>query len=50
MYGAPDKRLDGAMPFEGLYLCGTDQGFVGIIGAILSGITMANRWCLAEAP
>jgi hypothetical protein len=27
-------------------LCGTDQGFVGIIGAIMSGISIANRHCL----
>jgi hypothetical protein len=46
VYGAPDKQLDGATPFQNLYLCGTDQGFVGIIGAIVSGITMANRHCL----
>jgi len=24
-------------------LCGTDQGFVGIIGAMFSGILVANR-------
>ncbi len=46
VYGAPQKRLDGTTPFENLYLCGTDQGFVGIIGSIVSGISMANRHCL----
>jgi phytoene dehydrogenase-like protein len=46
VYGAPDKRLDGATHLENLYLCGTDQGFVGIVGAIVSGISMANRYCL----
>jgi phytoene dehydrogenase-like protein len=46
VYGAPDKRLDGATPYQNLYLCGTDQGYVGIIGAIVSGITMANKYCL----
>jgi phytoene dehydrogenase-like protein len=46
VYGAPDKQLDGTTPLENLYLCGTDQGFVGIIGAIMSGIAMANRHCL----
>lgn len=46
VYGAPEKRLDGATPFQQLYLCGTDQGYVGIIGAIVSGISMANRYCL----
>ena len=46
VYGAAKKRLDGATPVENLYLCGTDQGYVGIIGAMMSGITMANR-CLS---
>jgi len=50
VYGATVKRLDGATPLENLYLCGTDQGFAGIIGAIFSGISIANRYCLhAEA-
>ncbi len=46
VYGAPDKQLDGTTHLENLYLCGTDQGFVGIVGAIVSGISMANRYCL----
>jgi phytoene dehydrogenase-like protein len=48
--GAPDKQLDGATRFKNLFICGTDQGFVGIIGAITNGIGMANRHCLREAP
>lgn len=48
VYGAPDKHLDGCTPLENLFICGTDQGFVGIIGSIFSGIAMANRHCLAE--
>lgn len=47
VYGAPEKRLDGTTALENLFLCGTDQGFVGIIGAIMSGIAMANKHCLA---
>lgn len=47
VYGAPEKVLDGSTPIEGLYLCGTDQGYVGIIGSIISGVTIANRYCLA---
>lgn len=47
IYGAAEKRLDGTTPLKHLYLCGTDQGFCGIIGAIFSGISMANRHCLA---
>jgi hypothetical protein len=31
---------------ENLYLCGTDQGFLGIVGSMLSGITIANRYLL----
>ncbi|TWU39173.1 hypothetical protein Poly41_19950 [Novipirellula artificiosorum] len=46
VYGAPDKQLDGTTHLPNLFLCGTDQGFVGIVGAILSGISMANRHCL----
>lgn len=48
VYGAPAKRLDGTTHLENLFLCGTDQGFVGIVGAILSGISMANRHCLVD--
>ncbi len=42
IYGAPQKRRDGRTPLSNLYLCGADQGFLGIIGAMLSGISMAN--------
>jgi phytoene dehydrogenase-like protein len=46
VYGAPQYQLDGRTHSENLVLCGSDQGFVGIIGAITSGIAMANRHCL----
>jgi phytoene dehydrogenase-like protein len=42
IYGAPNKIKDGRTHLENLYLAGTDQGFLGIIGAMLSGISMAN--------
>ncbi|MEO6993599.1 MAG: NAD(P)/FAD-dependent oxidoreductase [Lacunisphaera sp.] len=42
IYGAPHKIRNGRTHLENLYLCGTDQGFLGIIGAMLSGISMAN--------
>ncbi|MCE9555730.1 MAG: NAD(P)/FAD-dependent oxidoreductase [Planctomycetes bacterium] len=45
VYGAPKKQLDGATGLDNLFLCGTDQGFLGIIGAITGGIAIANR-CL----
>ncbi|MCC7508767.1 MAG: NAD(P)/FAD-dependent oxidoreductase [Planctomycetes bacterium] len=46
VYGSPKKLRTGATGIEGLYIIGTDQGFLGIIGAALSGISMANRWVL----
>jgi phytoene dehydrogenase-like protein len=48
VYGSPRKRRDGRTPFANLFICGTDQGFLGIIGAMLSGITMANLHVLTE--
>jgi len=46
VYGAPTKWVNGQTPLNNLYLCGTDQGFLGIVGAMLSGITIANRYLL----
>lgn len=46
VYGAPSKFVNGQTPVDNLYLCGTDQGFLGIVGAMLSGITIANRYLL----
>ena len=46
VYGSPTKLRTGATGIDGLILIGTDQGFLGIIGAALSGISMANRWVL----
>ena len=48
VYGAPDKQLDGTTHLDNLFLCGTDQGYVGIIGAMMSGISMANVHCLRD--
>jgi phytoene dehydrogenase-like protein len=42
IYGSPHKIRDGRTSLNNLYLAGTDQGFLGIIGAMLSGISMAN--------
>ncbi len=42
VYGAPEKVKDGRTELDNLFLCGTDQGFLGIVGAMLSGISMAN--------
>lgn len=46
VYGSPQKQLDGRTHLSNLFVCGTDQGFVGIIGAIVSGISIANQHCL----
>ncbi len=46
IYGSPDKALSGATALSNVFLCGADQGFVGIIGALLSGVLMANRHVL----
>ncbi len=46
IYGSPIKRRDGLTHIKNLYLCGTDQGFLGITGAMLSGITVSNLYLL----
>lgn len=50
IYGAPRKQYDGRTHLDNLFLCGTDQGLVGIIGSIVSGISMANRHVLQGSP
>jgi len=51
IYGAPEKNPEGRTALSNLYLCGTDQGMLGIVGAMLSGISMANQHILqAPAP
>lgn len=46
VYGAPRKKFDGTTHVQNLFICGTDQGFVGIVGAIVSGISIANQHLL----
>jgi phytoene dehydrogenase-like protein len=46
VYGAPRKQLSGETHLPNVFLCGSDQGFVGIVGSIISGIAIANRHCL----
>ncbi len=43
VYGAAEKSFLGESGVRNVFLCGTDQGYLGIIGAILSGAIMANR-------
>jgi phytoene dehydrogenase-like protein len=47
-YGSAAKRYDGATPLRNLFLCGNDQGMVGIVGTLLSGISIANRYLLRD--
>lgn len=47
VYGSPRKLRDGASDVRGLHVIGTDQGLVGIVGTLLSGILIANRTLLA---
>ena len=47
VYGVSQKRHDGRTHLDNLYICGTDQGFVGIVGTILSGITVVNQHFLS---
>jgi phytoene dehydrogenase-like protein len=42
VYGSATKIRDGRTHLPNLFLCGTDQGFLGIVGSMLSGITIAN--------
>ena len=48
VYGSPHKIKNGKTPLNNLFICGTDQGFLGIIGATLSGISMANLHVLRK--
>jgi phytoene dehydrogenase-like protein len=43
VYGSPTKRRGGESGIERLHLVGTDEGLLGVVGALLSGITVANR-------
>ncbi|MBN1909858.1 MAG: phytoene dehydrogenase, partial [Pirellulales bacterium] len=46
VYGAPQKRHDGRTHLKNLFICGTDQGLVGIIGALVSGVSVTNQYIL----
>ena len=48
IYGSPIKRRDGRTDLENLFIIGTDQGFLGVTGAMLSGISMANLHGLTQ--
>jgi phytoene dehydrogenase-like protein len=48
IYGSPKKVSDGSMGYDNLVLAGTDQGFLGIVGAMLSGVSMVNKHILSK--
>jgi phytoene dehydrogenase-like protein len=48
VYGTPNKIKTGRTHLENLFICGTDQGFLGIVGAMLSGVSMANLHILQK--
>ena len=48
IYGSPVKIKDGDIGFTNLFLAGTDQGFLGIIGSMLSGVSIANQHILSK--
>ena len=43
IYGSPTKFYDSQTDCRNLFLCGTDQGFLGIIGSMMSGTIVANQ-------
>jgi len=47
VYGAPVKIKNGVTPVENLFICGTDQGYLGIVGSMVSGVGIAN-WHLLK--
>jgi len=48
IYGCPNKIKDGDIGYDNLFLAGTDQGFLGIVGSMLSGVSMVNRHILSR--
>jgi phytoene dehydrogenase-like protein len=48
VYGAPRKQWSGTTHLDNVFLCGTDQGYLGIVGSMLSGISMANQHVLRQ--
>lgn len=48
IYGNPIKIKDGNIGYKNLFLAGTDQGFLGIVGSMLSGVSIANQHILPK--
>ena len=49
LYGSPSKSRNGSTKLKNLFLAGTDQGYIGIVGAMLGGIAIANNQILRPA-
>lgn len=49
VYGATNKNPSGETHLKNLYICGTDQGLLGVTGSMISGIAMANKHVLAKS-
>ncbi len=48
IYGHPRKIKDGDLGLQNIFLAGTDQGFLGIVGAMLSGVSIVNQHILPK--
>ncbi len=46
VYGSPIKIKSGTTPWHNLFIAGTDQGYLGIVGSMLSGVTIVNQHLL----
>ncbi len=46
VYGSPIKIKNGRTPWQNLFIAGTDQGYLGIVGSMLSGVTIVNQHLL----
>jgi all-trans-retinol 13,14-reductase len=49
VYGSPLKIKDGKTAYNNLFIAGTDQGYLGIIGSMLSGVTIVNQKILSNS-
>jgi phytoene dehydrogenase-like protein len=48
IYGNPVKIKDGNIGYDNLFIAGTDQGFLGIVGSMLSGVSIVNQQILPK--
>ena len=46
IYGCPTKVKDGTIGLANVFIAGTDQGFMGIVGSMLSGVSIVNQHIL----